>query len=146
MKKSKITKTAVVFGLIIFSLVLFSSCGSAPKGVSVEGKTLNVSNDAEGNVGYFWTFEISDTNVLHYVARSFSATDEYQELTGSLGVQTFIFQGNKEGTAELKLQYFSLTEKKPLATRTLLVQTDKDGNIILVEEKDKLSELFDIFI
>lgn len=132
-RNRKILLVITMTMLLIFAL---SGCGSPPKGVSFDGKTITATLETNATTGYLWQWEIADNSIVKHQADSYESYDKDDDVLGVGGVQTFLFEGVSKGKT-----YITLTNKQnwkngeTAETIVMKVKVNKDGTIDYVKQK-----------
>lgn len=117
-------------GIVLILLCMLSGTLLTACGGKQGEKTLTLEREANPTTGYEWSYEISDPEVVELVSQEYEADGKNEETVGSGGMEVFVFEGVKEGTATITLSYQrSWEETDEDIIEEIKVSVDADGNI-----------------
>lgn len=117
-------------GILLVLLCMLSGTLLTACGEKQGEKTLTLEREANPTTGYEWSYEISDPEVVKLVNQEYKADGKSEETVGSGGMEVFVFEGVKKGTATITLSYRrSWEETDEDIVEEIKVSVDGDGNI-----------------
>ena len=124
--------------LVVLLTVLLCGCSNTLTAETVEAVDPNIFEivlDENPTTGFTWTYQISDEDIIQFVSDEYIEPDN-QELAGAGGTHKWVFEGIKDGDAEITFSYARSSEDNDPAQTIVYKYSIIDGVAVLVDKID----------